>query len=318
MGNLSKDLAPGLAWFLHWFKEKPDLEDSVSHVLTWRMRGGETCFFGYADSMILRPEFLAETIHEIKQNFSSLKRFTVYGRTKTAARLRNLEELKAFSEAGLSRVHFGVESGSDKVLRFVRKGVTRDEQIEGALKTREAGLSCGVYVMPGLGGAKWSEEHAYDTASVVTRISPDYTRLRSLQVFPQTPLDEALNNGEFQEASEEQVAREIRIMVEEIETETQIVSDSASNLLNINGHLPEDRPAMLREIDRFLTLPTKERHQFSLESRLRSFMGQYGGLSQDITKALRRYMKNGRLELALVPDTEMEGLIRLVRSKLMP
>jgi radical SAM superfamily enzyme YgiQ (UPF0313 family) len=266
----------------------------------------------------LKPEFLTETIHEIKRHFPTLKRFTVYGRTKTAARIRNLEELKAFQQAGLDRVHFGVESGSDNVLRFVRKGVTRDEHIQGAVRTRKAGLSCGVYVMPGLGGVRWSEEHAHDTADVITRISPDYVRLRSLQVFPQTPLDEAMRNGDFQEADEAQLVREIRTMVAGIDTETEIVSDSASNLLNIHGRLPEDRSAMIREMDRFLSLPPLDQCRFSLESRLRSFVGQYGGFSEDISRALRPYITSGRLNVTGIPAMEMEGLIRLIRSKLMP
>jgi hypothetical protein len=313
-----EDLDPILVWFLRWFKDRPDLEDSLSHVLSWRMGGGRTCFLGDADSLILKPDFLSETLQEIKRLFPSLTRFTVYGRTKTAARVRNLEELRAFHEAGLNRVHFGLESGCDAVLRFVQKGVTRDEHVEGAIKTREAGLSCGVYVMPGLGGVKWSEAHARDTADVITRITPDYVRLRSLQVFPQTPLDEAIRSGDFQEADEAQVVREIRIMVAEINTDTEIVSDSASNLLSINGRLPEDRSDMLRDIDRFLNLSPPDQRRFSLESRLRSFVGQYGGLSADISGALRPYMSKGGLDLTLIQDTEMDGLIRMIRAKLMP
>jgi len=196
--------------------------------------------------------------------------------------------------------------------------VTRHEHIEGVNKTREAGLSCGVYVMPGLGGVRWSEEHAHDTADVITRISPDYVRLRSLQVFPQTPLAHAIGRGDFQEAHEEQVVREIRTMVSEINTETEIVSDSASNLLNINGRLPEDRSRMIREIDRFLSLSPLDKLRFSLESRLRSFMGQYGGLSEDISRALKPYVKNERLTMDMIPEAKIESLIRLIRSKLMP
>jgi radical SAM superfamily enzyme YgiQ (UPF0313 family) len=312
------DLDPRLVWFLSWFKDKPDLEDSLSHVLTWRMAGGKTCFMGDADSLILKPEFMTEILDEIKENFPSIHRFTVYGRTRTAARVRKLEELKAYREAGLDRVHFGLESGSNTVLKFMNKGVTKEEQIEAGLKTREAGLSCSVYVMPGLGGVRWSEEHAYDTAEVLTNISPDYVRLRTLQVFPQTPLDEARLNGEFIEADEEQVVREIRIMVEEIETETEILSDSASNLLSVNGRLPDDRAVMLGEIDQYLALSKRDKLLFSFESRLRSFMGQYGGPSEDISQALGPYQKRGRIDVSSASDKEIEDIIKLIRSKLMP
>jgi len=316
--DVPKDLHPDLVWFLYWFKDKPDLLDSLNHVLTWRTAGGKTCFLGDADSLIIKPEFMTETLNEIKDKFSSIQRFTVYGRTKTAARVRKVEELKAYGDAGLDRIHFGLESGSDAVLKFMDKGVTKDEHIQAGIKTREAGLSCSVYVMPGLGGGGWSEVHAHETAEVLTKMTPDYVRLRTLQIFPQTPLDEARRNGDFVEASEEQVIREIRIIVEETDTETEILSDSASNLLCINGRLPEDRRAMLREIDQYLALSDRDKLLFSAESRLRSFVGQYGGLSDDIYRSISPYLKGGSLDLSRASDTEIEGITRLIRSKLMP
>ncbi len=316
--ELPEDLHPDLVWFLSWFKDKPDLVDSLNHVLIWRMAGGKTCFLGDADSLIIKPEFMRETLDEIKDKFSSIQRFTVYGRTKTAARVRQVEELKSYRNAGLDRIHFGLESGSDAVLKFMDKGVTRDEHVEAGIKTREAGLSCSVYVMPGLGGCRWSEAHAHETADVLTRMTPDYVRLRTLQIFPQTPLDEARRNGDFTEASEEQVVREIRIMVEETDTETEVLSDSASNLLNINGRLPEDRPAILGEIDRYLALSGRDKLLFSAESRLRSFVGQYGGLSQEISGAISPYLRRERLDFSGASDGEIEDIIRLIRSKLMP
>ena len=313
-----QDLHPDLVWFLSWFKDKPDLMDSLNHVLTWRMAGGKTCFLGDADSLIIKPEFMSETLSEIKEKFESNQRFTVYGRTRTAARVRKVEELESYRKAGLDRIHFGLESGSDAVLKFMDKGVTKEEHIEAGIKTKEAGLSCSVYVMPGLGGTRWSREHASETADVLTRITPDYVRLRTLQVFPQPPLDEAQRNGNFKEASEEQVVREIRIMVEETDTETEILSDSASNLLAINGRLPEDRPAMLGDIDQYLALSNRDKLLFSAESRLRSFVGQYGGLSEDIADAISPYLRREKLDFSSASDREIEGIIRLIRSKLMP
>jgi hypothetical protein len=313
-----EDLHPDLVWFLSWFKDKPDLMDSLNHVLTWRMAGGKTCFLGDADSLIIKPEFMTETLDEIKEKFTTIQRFTVYGRTKTAARVRKVEELKSYRKAGLDRIHFGLESGSDAVLKFMDKGVSKDEHVEAGIKTREAGLSCSVYVMPGLGGSRWSETHAHETAEVLTKMTPDYVRLRTLQIFPQTPLDQARRNGDFVEASEVQVVKEIRTMVEGTDTEIEILSDSASNLLTINGRLPEDRPAMLGEIDQYLALSDRDKLLFSAGSRLRSFVGQYGGLSEDISNAISPYLRRERLDFSSASDSEIEGIIRLIRAKLMP
>ena len=306
-----------LRWFSSWFKERPRLEDSIYHVLTWMLGGQETCFLGDSNSLILAPEFFTEVMNEIKTTFPMLRRFTVYGRTSTAAR-KSPAELKVFREAGLDRVHFGLESGSDTVLNFMSKGVTAAEQLEGCLKVKDAGISCSVYVMPGLGGSRWSELHAVETAELLSRIAPDFVRLRSLEIFPRTGLAEAVDHGDFVEATEEQVAREIRVLVEQTEAPCRIVSDSASNLLDVNGRLPEDRDRMLSVIDEFLELVPREKLSFSLESRLRSFYGQYGRLTDDIMAAVSPYLANGRINISQGSDGQIEATIRLIRSKLMP
>lgn len=225
------DLDPRLAWFLSWFNEKPNIADNLQHILTWRQFGGKTCFLGDGDNLILRPDFLATVIRKVKETFPAITRFTIYGRSKTAASVRTLEELAGLREAGLHRVHFGLESGSDKVLRLMNKGVTQAEHIEGGQKTRESGLSCSVYVMPGLGGQALSEDHAMETVYALNQIRPDFIRLRSLEVFPQTPLEDLCTTGDFITATETQMAEEIRYWVENLSGPTELLSDSASNLL---------------------------------------------------------------------------------------
>ena len=312
------DMDPRLEWFRTWFKEEPTIEDSMGHVLTWRMAGGETCFLGDSDGLILKADFLSTVIRRVRTNFSAISRFTVYGRTKSAAHLRTLNELKQFRKAGLHRVHFGLESGSDKVLELITKGETSADHIEGCLRTREAGLSCSIYVMPGLGGKALSEEHARETARVVNRIGPDFIRLRTLEIFPGTPLAQASRKGAFAECDEEEVVKELKIMLEEIDVHTEILSDSASNLLDLFGRLPEDREKLLKVVNKYLALSKREKLAFSLNSRLRSFMGQYGSLSEDLVQALTPYISGNNIDVNQARDEDLERIIRLIRGKLMP
>lgn len=304
-------------WFSSWFKNEPTLEDSVYHLLAWRINGVQTCFLGDSDTLLLSSDFFAEAVNYIKDRFPTLNRFSVYGRTQSAVK-KTREELKAFREAGLDRIHFGIESGNDAVLKFMKKGVIGEEHVTACHKTREAGISPSVYIMPGLGGARWSTEHAVDTARVLTEARPDYVRLRSLEVFPGTGLAEASAKGEFTEASEKQVVEEIRLLVENIKTDTIMVSDSASNLLDVSGKLPEDRTKMLKVIDEYLDLSPKGKLAFSLSSRLRSFIGQYGGLTQDIVAAIRPYIQGSQVNVSRASEEEIGKIIGLIRSKLMP
>ncbi len=124
--------------------------------------------------------------------------------------------------------------------------------------------------------------------------------------------------GEFIEASEEQVVREIRIIVEQTDAHAEIVSDSASNLLDVRGKLPQDRSHMLRTIDDYLGLTERERLFSAFSSRLQSFFGQYGGISDHIAEAVKPYVQNGEIDLSRASNEELRWIIRLIRSKLMP
>ncbi len=306
-----------LQWFASWFRDKPTIEGNVHHLLAWRSQGARTCFLGDANALLLPGEYMAQVLSHIRCRFPTIERFTVYGRTQSAAR-KEPEELALFARSGLNRIHFGLESGSDTVLRFMKKGVTAAQHIEACQKTRDAGISCSVYVMPGLGGAGWSEEHALETARVLTEARPDFVRLRTLELFPGTGLAAAARAGEFAEAPEEQVAREIRTLVEHTRTDTTIVSDSASNLLDVNGRLPEERARMLSRIDEYLSLSRRGKLLFSLHARLQSFVGQYGGLTQDILDLAEPYVSDGRLDSGRMSDEGLVRAIRVIRSKLMP
>jgi radical SAM superfamily enzyme YgiQ (UPF0313 family) len=74
-------------------------------------------FLGDADSMVVKPDFLQEIIAAIRKRFPTIERFAVYGKTRSAARLRDLADLRAYRAAGLHRIHFGLESGLDTVLQ---------------------------------------------------------------------------------------------------------------------------------------------------------------------------------------------------------
>ncbi len=206
----------------------------------------------------------------------------------------------------------------EPLLDRVNKGETAADHIAGCRKTIDAGLSCSTYIMPGLGGRDLSDRHAHETADVLTRIAPDYIRIRSLQIFPQTPLAAARDAGEFAEVDETGMVKEIRTLVENIDARTEILSDSASNLLNINGRLPDHRRMMLHQIDRFLALSEREKRLFSLRARLQAFEGQYGGISKDIYENLKPYLKNGGLDADAVPDDAADAIIARIKSKLMP
>ena len=84
------------------------------------------------------------------------------------------------------------------------------------------------------------------------------------------------------------------------------------------GQLPDDRQRLLEAIDSYLFLPRREKLIFSLNARLRAFMGQYGALPGDLVAALTPFARDRRIDVSLAGDSDLTRLIGLIRAKLMP
>ncbi len=260
---------------------------SLVNVASWLTSGGRTAFLQDADSLVIRTNDLVEVLDYLKQSLPSLDRVTCYARAKSASR-KSLEELQRLHRAGLSRVHVGMESGDDQVLAYMQKGVTAAEQIDGGRKIKAAGISLSEYVMPGLGGKKWSHQHASNSAEVLNSIGPDFIRLRSLMVGPACPVHEQVESGEFDLLTEDETVAEIGLLIENLTCPSYLTSDQMVNLLwEVEGELPGSRQAMLDTIASYLSMDPFDRLRFRLERRRRSFFSVYGGLTPEISQEIQ-------------------------------
>jgi len=242
--------------------------DACRNVALWMYAGGESAFLQDANTLIMRTDELAEVIRFLKETFPSINRITSYARSKTAAK-KSLEELTKLRQAGLSRLHIGLESGYDPLLQYIDKGVTAADHIAGGRNVVESGISLCEYVLLGLGGRKMWREHAVETARVLNEINPDYIRIRTLAIKSQTPLLSEVANGNFLRLTDEEIVEEEKLLIEHLECRSNLVSDHITNLLQeIEGQLPEDKEKMLATISRFQSLPAEERANFILGRRL--------------------------------------------------
>jgi len=271
--------------------------DAFRSVCAWLYWGGESVFLQDANSLILKTDELVEIISFIKDQFPEVKRITSYCRSQTARR-KTVAELERLHAAGLSRIHIGLESGFDPLLEFIRKGATAADHVEGGKRVVAAGISLCEYIIPGLGGDRWSQENAEATAAVINAINPDYVRLRSLQVVKGTGLYDSMQKGEFHPLGDDETVKEIRCFITNLEgIRTTVVSDHILNLLEeVEGTLPEDKEKMLAVIDAYLSLPLPDRMIFRLGRR----QGIYRRLAD-----LRDPVMYGRLKAitdAYLPD----------------
>jgi radical SAM superfamily enzyme YgiQ (UPF0313 family) len=241
--------------------------ESIVNVYSWLRAGARAAFIQDADSMILPTNMLIEVVSYLKQVFPSLERITCYARAKSLAR-KTLGELKELRKAGLSRLHVGLESGDDDVLKYVNKGVTSQELILASRKAKEAGFELSLYWMPGLGGKSMTKQHAINTAKVLNEVNPDFVRTRRFVPRKGTPLYEEWKRGTFELLSPHEELREIRMMVEHLEITGKLCFDHFINpayktVLGIawlfkqdyDGYkMPEEKAKVLEIIDNGLKI----------------------------------------------------------------
>jgi len=227
-----------------------------------------TVFLQDADPLNTHPDVLVDVLTGIRERFPNVRRITAYARSRSLCR-RSAEDLRRLREAGLDRVHVGMESGSDRVLELVDKGATREDHREGGLKAKAAGFELSFYLMPGLGGRALTDEHADDSASLVAEVEPHFVRLRTTATAPGTPLEEMQRSGAWTPLDEGETVAEIRRFLAGLEgVTTRLESDHSLNLLmDLRGDLPDDLEDLLAMCDEFLDLPPRERTMFVLGRR---------------------------------------------------
>jgi radical SAM superfamily enzyme YgiQ (UPF0313 family) len=198
-------------------------------------------------------------LQHLRQTLNSLTRVTTYTRSKTLSK-RKPEELRMIREAGLDRLHIGLETGDDEVLTLVNKGVTSAEQIEGGREAVAAGFQVSMYWMPDLGGRERWRQHAEHTARVLSAINPQYIRSRPLVPRPGTPLFDQVAWGRLRLSSPHERLEELALMIIGLEVNSKVCFDHAMNtwadrrggLLfrqDYEGYqFPQEKPLLLERI----------------------------------------------------------------------
>ncbi len=216
--------------------------------------GVKNVFIADSNSVIIKTEDLVEILRYLYETFPTIERVTSYARGKTLAK-KTLDELKMLREAGLTRLHVGLETGDGELLKIIQKGVTPEEMISGGRKAIEAGFELSMYVMPGLGGREMWEQHVRGSAHVLNAVNPHFIRLRTLYVPEETPLFARYESGQFTRQTTEALLREVRLLVELLNVDSEfIASDHIANryMWGIDGVPNKDKERMLKQIDELI------------------------------------------------------------------
>ncbi len=212
-----------------------------------------TAFIGDSNPLVHRD--IVEIVEYLKKRYPELERITAYARIKTIAYMPD-ERLKALKNAGLSRLHMGLESGDEEVLKLVSKGITAEDAVKACKKARKY-FEVTYYVMTGLGGVERSERHVANTVEVLNAAKPTFVRIRNLTVIPGTPIEKIVGK-DLTLLPPLQQLDELEGLVEGIKFRTYFTCDHVSNYLftrrgaifyGVSGYLPDEKKDMLEQIE---------------------------------------------------------------------
>lgn len=213
-----------------YIRNTPQLtfHQGVSMVFEWLLAGGKTVFLQDADSLIMKAPHMIRILEHLKSRFPQIERITTYARSRTIAR-KPLQDLENIRAAGLNRVHIGLETGDAELLKLVKKGATPEDHVKGGKKALQAGFQVSEYWMPGLGGRKFSRQHAVNTAKVLNQIDPHYIRSRPFVPYPGTVFYEKAVRNELDLLSPAEQLMEVKLTLETMELNSRVCFDHAGN-----------------------------------------------------------------------------------------
>ena len=206
-------------------------------------------FLADGDALVLSMRRLRSILSAIREYLPDVQRVSTYCLPSNLKNKQD-EELAELKELGLGLIYVGAESGDDTVLQRVNKGETYESTVSSLQRAKQAGMKTSVMLLNGLGGRRYSEQHAAASARLVNETQPDYLATLVLTFYKGPEKFEAGFNGEYEEMDTVELCEEMKMLLEQTDLQSTIFrSDHASNHLVLKGVLGRDRVRLLQQVD---------------------------------------------------------------------
>lgn len=206
-------------------------------------------FLADGDAMLLQTDLLIEIIRYLKSKMPNIRRIGIYAHANNL-KTKSVEELKLLHSEGLNIVYVGVESGSDKILERINKGINSSEIEKQLTKVSKSGIKLSIMIISGLGGKKLTHEHAIESAKLLNKVKPKFLSLLTLMLEEETQFYNEVKDNKVKLLDPEEILLETKVLIENLELKNTIFRvNHASNYLSLEGILNKDKKRILEEID---------------------------------------------------------------------
>ena len=134
--------------------------------------GGEalrrSIFLASGNALVLANERLRPLFGAAREQFPG-RPLAGFVDVFTGAR-KSAEDWSELAEQGLARVHVGLETGHDPLLRWLHKPGSAEEAGVFIRTLKRAGLSVSVIVMVGVGGSRFAADHVRETVALMEEL----------------------------------------------------------------------------------------------------------------------------------------------------
>lgn len=228
-----------------------DLKDIVKDLALAREHYGNInkVFIGDGDPLNMDTVELGKILKSIELLFPENEEVNIYA-SPMSILAKDIEELSDLRTAGLSGIYMGVESGSDRVLYNIEKGVNGEELVLAARKVKHVGMRLSTRVITGLGGTSYSQEHGEETGRLLGRIKPDKVVIEDIFLDDSSPIYDQLEKVDLRLLTPRESLTELVTMIEAMNfsQSTLLEGRMVANKLMLNGSLPEDKERILMEL----------------------------------------------------------------------
>lgn len=191
-------------------KTLPEFTQHVSNVINSmsrsEIRGIDRIFVGAGNALSVETNKLIEATQyallAIKNATGRVpRRLAVYGNTKDILEkdFADLHKLRCGGTCGdcstnrlgerrgVDVIYWGIESGNSGVLKMAGKGYNQKDLLDALELINQVQIRTSVMVIPGLGGIKYFDEHARDTAYILNKLSPEWVTFMGLEMKEGVP-----------------------------------------------------------------------------------------------------------------------------------
>jgi radical SAM superfamily enzyme YgiQ (UPF0313 family) len=212
-------------------------------------------FLADGDAMTLSFRRLKLILEAVRRYLPGVQRVSSYCLPRNL-KSKTVEELTELKSLGLVLFYVGCESGDDLVLDRVNKGENFQTSLAALQKIKAAGSKSSVMILNGMGGKRYSEQHAVNSARLMNEAQPEY--LSTLVVSFPAGVDRYQQGfrGEFEALDQPGLFQEMFWLLDSLDLENTIFrSDHASNYLVLKGTLNRDKPRLMQLVRDTLERP---------------------------------------------------------------